>query len=75
VARERSDQELGEIAAQLELETCTGTWPLAARHSIQGRAVLEEPGSTPAREVLDRCGVHGPLDIARRRGALDPWRE
>lgn len=74
-AGERSDEELGEVAAQLELEPCAGTRPFAARHAPQHGAVLEEPGRSPAGEILHRRGVHGPLGIAGNRAPLDPWRE
>ena len=74
-AHERSHEELGEVAAQLELEACPGARPLAARHPLEGRAVLEQPGSAPTMEMLDRSCVHGSLGIAGNRAPLDPWRE
>ena len=74
-ACERADEERRELAAQLQLEARAGARALAARHALESGAVLEQPRSAPAVEVLARRGVHGLSGIAPGRPPHDPWRE
>ena len=74
--RESAHQELGEVAAQLELQPHAAARAVdVAGQPLEGGEMAKEPRDAPALEVMSRSGIHGSPGIGVPGAPGHPWRE